>query len=206
MSTAVIDVIDHVVGIEPGDRLDLIRRSRPVARDQIQRADEALFGSPDEGSGATGLRLADRWLVGAFVAELTTPGSALAHHRRSGLDRAIVPVLDDLLAHAPGTGPAGTYREPGLAAESRPVETWRVPEPLRERLGAALAVVVEHAHLLVTHPRDSRPEVLQRLVDAGWSRPQIVAWSQLVSFVSFQARIAHGLTHLKAAPAQEVVA
>ena len=55
------------------------------------------------------------------------------------------------------------------------------------------AAVLEHAHLLLLHPRDARAAALARLVEAGWDRPDIVTWSQLVSFVAFQARLAAGL-------------
>ena len=77
--------------------------------------------------------------------------------------------------------------------ESVHVHSWTVPERERAELGAALSAVLEHAHLLLLHPRDARPGSLQTLVDVGWGRSDIVTWSQLISFAAFQARLAAGL-------------
>jgi CMD domain protein len=60
-------------------------------------------------------------------------------------------------------------------------------------LGRRLAAALSHAHLLVFHPRDASPAALQALLDAGWTTDGIVTLSQLVSFLAFQIRAAHGL-------------
>ncbi|HSN42426.1 MAG TPA: hypothetical protein VLR88_00040, partial [Propionibacteriaceae bacterium] len=49
---------------------------------------------------------------------------------------------------------------------------------------------------LLLHPRDSRPDDLERVLDAGWSREAIVTWSQLVAFLAFQTRLVAGLAVL----------
>ena len=66
---------------------------------------------------------------------------------------------------------------------------------LNNRFAAAvrLAAALDHAHMLLFHPRDAAPEWLQRLVDAGWTTPAIVTLSQLVAFLSFQIRVVAGL-------------
>ncbi|MBM7499390.1 CMD domain protein [Brachybacterium muris] len=69
----------------------------------------------------------------------------------------------------------------------------------QERLDAALA----HAELLVLRPRDAEPAHLRALEAAGWDADGIITLSQLVSFVTFQLRIAHGLRVLAATPATE---
>ncbi|WP_203566595.1 CMD domain protein [Aestuariimicrobium ganziense] len=196
-----VDLIDQVVGIAPGDPLDTIRRARPVARDQVQAAEQALFETD-----TNDIPRDQRWLVGAFVTALTVPGTPLDEHRRAGLDPDRAVLLEQLLSSAPDQGPRGSYREPGLATESQPVERWLVPDDVRAQLGEPLAAVVEHAHLLVIHPRDSRPAVLGRLVEAGWTRQQVVTWSQLVAFTSFQTRVVTGLTALKQNPGTEQAA
>ena len=67
---------------------------------------------------------------------------------------------------------------------------------LRDDLGEPLVGVLEHAHLLLLHPRDARPDALEALGSAGWGREAIVTWSQLVSFVAFRARVVAGLAVL----------
>jgi CMD domain protein len=66
-----------------------------------------------------------------------------------------------------------------------------------------LAAALEHAHLLIFHPRDASPAALQKLLDAGWSTTDIVTLSQLVSFLSFQIRVVAGLRALAGASAIE---
>lgn len=190
------DLVDTLVGIAPGSPLDAIRRSRDIARTNIEAADAALF---KQGTDEVGLR--ERLLVAAFATALTVPGSALAGHRLAALAASDAALVRGLVASAEGAGPWGTYREPGLAHESDAREWWSVPATERAALGEPLVAVLEHAHFLLLHPRDARPEVLQRLVDAGWSRAAIVTWSQLVSFVAFQTRLVAGLAVLAATAA-----
>src|SRR5699024_9538477 len=68
--------------------------------------------------------------------------------------------------------------------------------PLDDKLVAGL----EFAHLLVLHPRDSRPGHLALLLEAGWDEDGIVALAQLVSFLNFQIRISTGLAALAHTP------
>ena len=63
----------------------------------------------------------------------------------------------------------------------------------RKTLGARLSAVLEHAHLMVFHPRDASPAALRSLLDAGWTTTDIVTLSQLVAFLSFQIRVVTGL-------------
>ncbi len=69
------DVIDTLVGIEPGSRLDRIRAERPPARDNAQASYKALF-SPAEPDG---MILAERFVVAAFVAGLHDQPRVHAH-------------------------------------------------------------------------------------------------------------------------------
>ncbi len=89
--------------------------------------------------------------------------------------------------------PYGVYREPDLADESVPGPEFHLLEAQKKVLGSRLAAALEFTHLLVLHPRDSRAERLQPLADAGWSPTEVVRLGQLVSFLTFQIRTAHGL-------------
>jgi uncharacterized peroxidase-related enzyme len=66
-----------------------------------------------------------------------------------------------------------------------------------------LAALLRHADLLATHPVDARPEHLKALADAGLSVRQVVTTSQLIGYVSFQARILAGLLLLAGALPQQ---
>lgn len=71
-------------------------------------------------------------------------------------------------------------------------------EPAGERhLDAGLA----HAELLVLRPSEASPEHLRALEAAGWDADGIVTLSQLISFLTFQLRVAHGLRVLAENPA-----
>lgn len=191
------DVIDRLAGIAEGSSLDRLRRNRPVRRDEIDAGYRALFEPADDVRPS----LRDRLAVAAFAADLQDHGSATSKHYRDEL-AAIDPLLADriasIAANERAPGPWGVYREPGLQDESRTGDWLVVAADQRSALGEPLAVAIEHAHFLTLHPRDARPEVLKRLVDAGWLRQEIVTWSQLIAYVSFQVRVVEGLRVLQA--------
>ncbi|WAC66013.1 CMD domain protein [Agrococcus sp. SL85] len=195
------DVIDHLAGVEPGAALDRARRARSDAREHAQQSFLALLEPAEPG----GLALADRYAVAAYVAllhdEEGAPSRAAAFYVELLEDEAEAPLVAAVRESAEAgraRGPYGTYREPLLAAESEPGPVARIERGvIPERLAAAL----EHAHLLVLHPRDARPESLRALVDAGWEADAIVSLSQLVAFLAFQLRLVHGLRVLGATPA-----
>lgn len=195
------DVIDHLAEIPEGSRLDGIRRARPDAREHAQQSFLALLEPADPGQ----LELADRYAVAAYVALLhddaTGPTRAssfylelLADAADADLVRAVRTAADAGRA----TGPYGDYREPGLAAEALPGPVTVID---RGTIRPQLAALLEHAHLLVLHPRDARPDALRALERAGWGADAIVSVSQLVAFLAFQLRLVHGLRTLAAAPA-----
>lgn len=77
--------------------------------------------------------------------------------------------------------------DPALAA----LATGETPtDPLQR----ALAL---HADMIASHPGQSGPEHLQALQDAGLSVPQVIAVSELLAYVCFQIRVAHGLSLLE---------
>lgn len=193
------DVIDHLAEIAPGSRLDAIRRARPDAREHAQQSFLALL-EPDEPGQ---LSLGDRYAIAAYVAILHDPSPERSRSAAFYLELVADEADPALVAAVAGTGgahrasgPYGGYREAGLQAEA-------VDGPLvtvdRELIAEPLAAALKHAHLLVLHPRDARPESLRALEAAGWRPDAIVSLSQLVSFLAFQLRLVHGLRTLAAA-------
>lgn len=188
------DVIDHLVGITPGSRLDAVRAQRLQARENAQRSFRALFEPVDAGA----VSVLERLAVAAFVAGLhREPAAArfyavgLAEH-----DEALAVAVAAEVGHGAACGPYGRYPAGPLSAEDRDGPVYRVAD--RGSLGPRLAAAFEHAHLLVFRPRDAAPPALQALIDAGWTTDGIVTLSQLVAFLAFQVRVVAGLRVLAA--------
>ena len=99
-------------------------------------------------------------------------------------------------------GPYGAFPAGPLSAEDTKGLIYRVADDRKSVLGAKLAAILEHTHLLVFRPRDAAPAAMQALLDAGWSTNAIVTLSQLVSFLSFQVRSVAGLRTLGASLGQ----
>jgi alkylhydroperoxidase domain protein/CMD domain protein len=200
------DTIDHLAGITPGSALDSLRARRPESRAQAQAAFHQLFHPADAGA----VTPHERWAVAHFVAGLHRDPAATAFYAAglaatgpgvsAGAATPTPPALHDAvhaaIAEAAATGPWGRYPEGPLSAEDTPGPTWHCSAAPRAALGKRLAAALEHAHLLVFHPRDADPAALQALAAAGWSADAIVTLSQLVSFLAFQIRLAAGLRTL----------
>ncbi|UFN49303.1 CMD domain protein [Roseomonas sp. OT10] len=197
MTTSVPDVIDHLVGIAPGSLLDQVRAGRQQARDNAQASYRALF----ETAAAGDFPMEWRFAVAAFVAALHRQEPETAFYRQ-GLERAGgTPALAAAVAAEAGRGraegPAGRFPAGPLSAEDTAPPAYVVPAEARAALGERLAAALEHAHLLVFHPRDAGPAALQALLDAGWSTTGVVTLSQLIAFLAFQLRVTHGLRVLQ---------
>ena len=192
------DIIDTLVRIEPGSRLDRIRAGRPQARENAQNSYLALFAP----AVAEGLDLRERFAVAAFVAGLHGQPAArdlyaaeLARHA----DAATVEAVAAEVAAGTTTGPYGAYPAGPLSREDVAGLQYRVAGSRRAVLGERLSAALDHAHLLVFHPRDADPAALQRLLDAGLTTTEVVTLSQIVAFLSFQIRVVAGFTVLDAA-------
>lgn len=192
------DVLRELAGIPAGGAVDTLRDLRPSARENAELAYRLLFAPGDDGE----VPVLDRLAVAVFVAGLHRDERAVSHYRRAllaaGGSDALAATLEAEAGTAAIPGPVGTYREPGLAAESVAAAGYRVVA--REVLGERLSAALEHARLLVLHPRDARPDALERLVGAGWSADGTVTLSQLVAFLAYQLRAAAGLSVLHANP------
>jgi CMD domain protein len=188
------DVIDLLAGIPPGSALDAARRQREQARVHAQASHDLLLLPADPG----GFALAERWAVAAFVAALHTQAEAASYYARGLAERAPALSLPVAAAAAAGqaTGPHGAYPAGPLSREDTPAPGFAADAGA---LGVRLAAALDHAHMLVFHPRDASADHMQRLVDAGWTTPAIVTLSQLVAFLSFQIRAVAGFRAMLAA-------
>lgn len=192
------DLIDDLVGIAPGDRLDLLRAARPTARQDAQTSYDALITAPADLLRAS---RTERIALGYWVAALSTADALAAHYRAllAETDPTVLAAIDAALPDAVTIGPTGSYPPGPLSIEDETGLHWRTPDTLRGRLGPRLAAALEHAHLLTYRPRDASPDRLQELLDAGWSADGVVTVSQLVAFTHFQLRVIAGLRALKEA-------
>lgn len=59
-----------------------------------------------------------------------------------------------------------------------------------------LAILAAHADMIAATPAAASRDHLERLRDAGFTTPQIIAVSELLAFACFQIRVAHGLSLL----------
>ncbi|GAA1926872.1 alkylhydroperoxidase domain protein [Brevibacterium antiquum] len=201
------DIINTLAGIAAQDPLDALRDHRAQAKENAQLGFEALL----EPAGAEGFSQRDRYAVAAFTAGLLGSPAAEEFYRDLLRDEdevaswAIAELLDEALleldSRSSGHGPYGIFESAALADENVVGPWLSVEKKSIEVLGPQLAAGLEFAHLLVLHPRDSRPEHMALLLDAGWDEDSIVTLAQLVSFLNFQIRISTGLTALVHAPA-----
>ena len=195
------DIINLLAGIAANDPLDGLRDHRAQAKENAQLSFEALLEPADP----KGVSFRDRYAVAAFTAGLL--GSARAEEFYRDLLRdedesaswAVAELLDEATAaESARRGPYGVFESQALAGENVPGPWLSVAKATAERLGAKLVAGLEFAHLLVLHPRDSRPDHLALLLEAGWDEDDIVTLAQLVSFLNFQIRISTGLAALTA--------
>lgn len=189
------DVIDQLVGIAPGSKLDAIRAHRSEARKHAQASYDALFRPRQVG----GVSVDERHAIASFVASLHGEPRTDAFYA-ARLPVALRAAVAAEVTAARTRGPYGRFPTGPLSAEDAPGPAWKVSDAGREALGPRLSAALEHTHMLVFHPRDAAPPSLQSLLDAGWSATDIVTISQLVSFLSYQIRVVAGLTVLASAP------
>jgi len=188
------DIIDRLVGTS----LDL-RNRRPITKEQTQASFDALFNNQTPGS----FTKLERFAVALFVASLHRDQQALEFYTEKlrALSPSHVALIEQAAASALTNGPYGTYPDGPLSNENKAGINWQLDEKEEAQLGEKLSRALEHAHFLTFHPRDAHSSRLATLKSAGWDTATIVTLSQLVSFLSYQLRIAHGLRALAANPA-----
>jgi CMD domain protein len=197
MDTQTPDIIDLLACIEAGSNLDAIRARRLQARENAQKSYAALFEPADFGD----VTMLERYAVAAFVAgihgEPVVAGFYMAGFAKTGRPEIVDSVTAEI-GPAKSQGPYGAFPAGPLSVEDTNGPIFRVTDASRHALGARLAAALEHAHLLVFHPRDASPAAIEALLEAGWSNGAIVTLSQLVAFLSFQIRTIAGLRTLGA--------
>lgn len=119
---------------------------------------------------------------------------------------AVLEPADDLglspaVRAAIGRRVAQTSVNPSLVAEYPPPGDASLEDLANGGLPAdrRLAAMARHTDMIASDPGRAAAEDLQRLIDAGLTVPQVIALSELVAFVCFQTRVAHGLALLKEA-------
>jgi CMD domain protein len=197
--TTTTDIIDRLTDAAEGTKAQALRARRPVTKEHAQKSWLALF-EPEDASQAS---LTERYAVATFVAALHDEAGIRDFYehgliRQEGGER-IAGAVKALAASSLAAGPYGHYPAGPLSQEDLDGPTLSIAETQHKAFGPRLAAALEHAHLLVLHPRDAKPEALQTLLDAGWSTTGIVTLSQLVSFLAFQIRVAAGLKVLATA-------
>ena len=185
------DVIDTLVGIAPGSKLDAIRANRSEARKHAQASYTSLFEPRD----LAGVTADERHALAAFVAGLHGEPRTEAFYAAK-LPAALRSAIATEVAAGRSKGPYGRFPKGPLSVEDAPGPSWKVSDAGRQALGARLPAAFEHTHMLVFHPRDAAAPALQALLDAGWSTTDIVTISQLVSFLAYQIRVVAGLSTL----------
>ena len=185
------DVIDTLVGIAPGSKLDAIRANRSEARKHAQASYTSLFEPRD----MAGVTADERHALAAFVAGLHGEPRTEAFYAAK-LPAALRSAIAPDVAAGRSKGPYGRFPKGPLSVEDAPGPSWKVSDAGRQALGARLPAAFEHTHMLVFHPRDAAAPALQALLDAGWSTTDIVTISQLVSFLAYQIRVVAGLSTL----------
>lgn len=183
------DIINLLSALNPDSELAATRLKRPEAFENAQRSFESLLEPVNPGTFSFG----ERYALATYVAGVHRVDNAVTFYSELMLDDAPATLRDAVLTaveQARSSGPYGTYREAGLAEESEPGSSVRHDAAV---LGDRLAAALDVAHLMIFHPRDSRPEVLGRLSAAGWNADDTVSLTQLVSFLCFQLRVIHGL-------------
>ncbi|WP_460797990.1 CMD domain protein [Microbacterium sp. GXF0217] len=184
------DIVDDLLEVQQGSALAALRDRRPETKDQIQASYDALFEPVDDSEFA----VAERLLVAAFAARLGGEDLLAGHFADRALlaDAGRAEIVLAEAAAAATTGPYGAFVEAGLQSENTAGPVYAA-DAAGAALGDRLAAALEHTHLLVFRPRESRASDLDALISAGWSIDGIVTLSQLVSYLAFQQRVVAGL-------------
>jgi len=198
MTTNVVDVIDIMLGLPYSADQDALRSRRAQARINAQDSYTALFAATHATEASFSQR--DRFAVAAFVAGVHQQPAVVAFYERALHRQTDGAALGSAIRAEVGaalreglSGPYGLYPPGPLNVEDVPGPYFRVDIPALHVIGERLAAALEHAHLLVFHPRDASSASLQSLLNAGWSTTDTVTLSQMVAFLAFQIRVVAGL-------------
>ena len=183
------NIIDVLAGVTLPER-----SARPEAVANAERSFEALF----ESSLLIDVPANHRYATAAFIAGISGDARAFDFYADllSDEDEALVEVVAAAVEVGRSTGPyaGGDFVLFGVLFGDV------------EGLDAKLAAAFDFAHLLTFHPKDASPAAIGHLQEAGYTETGIVSLSQLISFVAFQLRVAHGVRVLAGASGASVEA
>lgn len=183
------NIIDVLAGVTLPER-----SARPDAVANAERSFEALF----ESSLLIDVPANHRYATAAFIAGISGDARAFDFYADllSDEDEALVEVVASAVEVGRSTGPyaGGDFVLFGVLFGDV------------EGLDAKLAAAFDFAHLLTFHPKDASPAAIGHLQEAGYTETGIVSLSQLISFVAFQLRVAHGVRVLAGASGASVEA
>ncbi len=164
MTTSTQDTLAAIAGLDPATAARLTGH-RPDATAAAEASLGALLdvAADDE---AAGLDRSTRLLAAARAARVDGAEEVLAYYRE---------LLDEEGAVAAELVADGADGLAGRAASRR------------------VRALLRHVDLLVLRPAAATPDDVDALRIAGWSTPEIVVLSQIVSFVSYQTRVVAGL-------------
>lgn len=194
-----MDVIDTLVGVEPGSRMDAVRDGRRIARTHAQKSYEVLLTPAAPGD----FSIAERFAIAAYVAGLHGAEPTLGHYAAGLAEHggaALAETVAKAVAETAAEGPKGSFPPGPLSVEDTPAPAFALSPAVAEALGPKLVAGFAHTHFLVFHPRDAAAERFAPLTAAGWTTDAIVSLSQLVSFLAFQIRVVAGLRVLAETP------
>lgn len=197
-----LDQIDELAGIEAGDPIDALRRSRSLRREQLQALHVALFSPVED----TEFSPTERALVAAFATRLTAPDKTAKAYAIAAISldptgtAAVVAEAEDVAT----SGPYGNYVEKDLVAKGTDGPRYVPSEAFTEVVGKRLAAAFEYAHLLTYRPRESDANAIDRLLEAGWDTIGIVTLTEFIAALALQQRVVAGLRVLKTTMSDEV--
>lgn len=163
------DLLDNLLGIEPGSPLHTVRHARDKVASATQGS-QALFFDP---ALADSLPLSERLWVAYYATQLSAQPTLTAYYLQQ-------------------------LREVGVAASVlADVDANRIDLLADPRLAA----ILRFARTLIESPVHGDQSALQALQLQGLSTAEIVVLAQLIAFLSYQVRLAAGLTAIQSAGA-----
>ncbi len=160
---------------------DLIRKS--LEEDKAEKAFERFRNFRPE------------FVSGAEVCE----SALLAPANDQGLARPLRLALSLRMAKALGVSSLVSTLTKAIETEGSTPPLIAIADGQDEVLDAFHTAIVHHADLITVTPRDATRQDLEALQQAGLTIPQIIALSELIAFINFEARIIAGLAALEVA-------
>ena len=182
-----VDIINELSGAS--QEVQRLRTARPQAQDNAQLSFSALLEPEDPDT----FSYAERYAIAAFTAAINHAPAAEFYFDLLS-DEASEPLVAAIRAAARRGASTGPYQDADFLVFGE--NTTGEAQDSEGALGKRLSAACEWAHLLTFPPKDASPQALGHLDAAGWSATDIVSLSQLVSFLAFQLRVAHGLSVL----------